>query len=289
MNIVFQISGGIGKCIASTAVCKAIKTQYPQSNLIVISGYPDVYLGNPNVDKAYGFNSTPYFYTDHIEGKDIKIMAHDPYLSTPHILQNEHLIKTWCEMFDIEYNGEQPEMFLTNREKTFYGRQYESDKPIMVLQSNGGGESDLKYSWARDIPSHVVVEVIEAFKDDYAIAHVRRDDQLSYDNTFHVQNNVRALSVLIEKSSKRLLMDSFAQHMSAAYSKPSTVLWIANKPEVFGYDIHTNIVSNPFTIKPELRNSYLSKFNIGGDLLEFPYNDEFEIFNVEDIIQSLRK
>ena len=29
MNIIFQVDGGIGKSILATAVCKAIKTQYP--------------------------------------------------------------------------------------------------------------------------------------------------------------------------------------------------------------------------------------------------------------------
>ena len=31
MKIIFQIDGGIGKSIAATAVCKAIKKQYPKS------------------------------------------------------------------------------------------------------------------------------------------------------------------------------------------------------------------------------------------------------------------
>ena len=70
---------------------------------------------------------------------------------------------------------------------------------------------------------------------------------------------------------------------------PSTVCWIANSPVVFGYDMHTNILANPFTTKPELRNSYFGKFNIAGDLLEFPYNNEDEIFDVDKIIKSLEK
>jgi hypothetical protein len=68
----------------------------------------------------------------------------------------------------------------------------------------------------------------------------------------------------------------------------STVCWVANKPEVFGYSIHDNIVSNPFTVKPELRNSFLQQFNIAGDLLEFPYNTEDEIFDVDQIIESIK-
>ena len=46
MNIIFQINGGLGKCIMATAVCAAIKKKYPKSNLIVISAYSDVFLNN---------------------------------------------------------------------------------------------------------------------------------------------------------------------------------------------------------------------------------------------------
>jgi hypothetical protein len=83
-------------------------------------------------------------------------------------------------------------------------------------------------------------------------------------------------------------MDSFGHHAAAALNKPSTVLWIANTPVVFGHEVHNNIVSNPFTKKPELRNAYLQKFDIAGNLLEFPYNNETEIFNIQQIIDSLK-
>ena len=70
MNIIFQINGGMGKCIMATAVCEAIKKQYPDSTLIVISGYPDIFLNNPNVDRTYAFNGFSYFYKDYIEKAD---------------------------------------------------------------------------------------------------------------------------------------------------------------------------------------------------------------------------
>jgi hypothetical protein len=71
--------------------------------------------------------------------------------------------------------------------------------------------------------------------------------------------------------------------------KPSTVCWVANTPVVFGHDLHDNILANPETKKPELRNSYLQKYDISGNLLEFPYNNEEEIFNVDAIIESIKK
>ena len=289
MNIIFQINGGIGKCVMATAVCQAIKTQYPDSKLIVVSGYADVFLNNPYVDKSFNFGGFSYFYQDYIENQDFKVLAHDPYLTTEHIKQDEHLVENWCRLFDIKYNGEQPKIYLTDREIKFYENKFTSDKPVFLLQSNGGSPSDLKYSWARDLPYSTTVKVLDAFRQDYNIVHIKREDQLSFEGTYPVTDNFRSICVLISKSTKRLFMDSFAQHVAASMDLPSTVCWIANKPEVFGYDIHSNIVSNPFTVKPELRNAYLAKFNISGDLLEFPYNNEDEMFNVDQIIDSIKR
>jgi hypothetical protein len=289
MNIIFQISGGIGKCIMATAVCTAIKKKYPESNLIVVSGYPDVFLNNKEVHRSFVFNGLSYFYDEYIDGKEFLIFANDPYLETGHIKQDEHLLITWCEMFGLEYNGEQPAIHLTQREAQYFQNKFASDKPIFLMQTNGGAQTEHKYSWARDLPSAAIVKVIEHFKNDYTIVHIRREDQLSYNDTVPVTDSFRALCILLAMSSKRLLIDSFAQHAAAALELPSTVCWVSNKPEVFGYDLHDNILANEFTTKPELRNSYLSKFNIAGDLIEFPYNSEDEIFNVEAIIESLSK
>lgn len=287
-NIIFQISGGIGKCIAGTAVCKSIKAKYPESKLIVVSGYPEVFLNNPNVDRAYAFGQQQYFYKEYIEDKEILVLAHDPYLDAKHIKFEEHLIETWCRIFDLPVLSKTGELFLNQREIDFYTKKFVSDKPILLLQTNGGAGSDLKYSWARDIPSGVVYEVINNYSSLYNIVHIRRDDQLQYDGTYGVQDNFRALLVLISISSKRLFMDSFAQHAAACLGKESVVLWICNSPKVFGYDIHTNITANKETVTPELRNSYLSKYNIGGELLEFPYNNESEIFNTNEVINALK-
>ena len=117
---------------------------------------------------------------------------------------------------------------------------------------------------------------------------MRREDQIAYNGTTAVSDGFRALVVLIALSEKRLLMDSFGHHAAAALNKPSTVLWIANTPVVFGHSIHNNIVANPFTKKPEIRHAYLQKFDIAGNLLEFPYNNELEIFNSQQVINSLK-
>jgi hypothetical protein len=289
MNIIFQINGGIGKCVMATAVLEAVKKKYPDSKIIVVSGYADVFLNNPHVYRSYQYGGISYFYNEFIEGQEYKIMAHDPYVQTEYVEQKEHLIKTWCEMNGVPYNGEKPQLYLTDREKKFFGQKFTSDRPILLLQTNGGAQTEHKYSWARDIPASVAIKVIEHFRQEYNIVHIRRDDQNQFDGTFGVSDTFRALAVLISMSNKRLLIDSFSQHVAASMGLKSTVCWIANSPRVFGYDVHDNIVANPFTNKPELRNSYFGKFNIAGDLLEFPYNNEDEIFDVDQIIKSIER
>lgn len=286
---IFNINGGIGKTIAATAVCEGIKREHPERKLVVVSGYPDVFVNNPHVYRSLGFGQTQYFYEEFIDGKDVKIFAHDPYLDNS-FLHGKSLIESWFKMFGVEYKGEKPKLYLTEREVNFHKQKFASDKPIFLMQTNGGAENQpLKYSWARDIPSNVVLKVIEQFRDSYNIVHIRRQDQIAYPDVATVTDDFRSIVTLISLSEKRLFMDSFAQHTAAALNKPSTVLWIANKPEQFGYSLHKNIVCNEFTCKPELKGSYFEKFNIQGDPLQFPFNSEDEIFDVDKILQSLRE
>jgi hypothetical protein len=290
MNIILQIDGGIGKSVAATAVCKAIKTQHPKDKLIVITGYPEVFLCNPNVDKCLNHNNLHYFYQDYIQEQKVKMCLHNPYLETNFIARNDHLNKVWCEMFGIQYNGELPELFINNRELTFFGNQFRSNKPIFIIQTNGGAPNQQnKYSWARDIPTAVAQKVVDTFSNDFHIVHIRREDQLPLRNTTPVQMEFRALATLIFMSQKRLFMDSFAQHAAAALNKSSVVCWIGNTPKQFGYNMHINIVANTPRIQPELRHSVFSKYNIGGALIEFPYNNEQEIFDADKIIEALKK
>lgn len=286
MNIIFQVDGGIGKSIMATAVCRVIKKQYPDANLIVVTGYPEVFACNPNVYKALHFN-TPYFFQDNILNKEVKFYLHNPYMETSFLGRQAHLINTWCQMFGLPYEGEGPELFMNKIEYDLHAPTFASPKPIMVLQTNGGG-SQQKYSWARDLPVATAQKVVNAFAHDYTIVHLRRKDQTALENVTPLESSLRAILVLLSMSSKRLLIDSFAQHAAAALQMPSVVCWVANIPQQFGYPMHANIISNPPTLRPDIRMAQYSEYNIGGDPTESPYASEDDIFSAELIIETLR-
>jgi ADP-heptose:LPS heptosyltransferase len=289
MNIIFSIEGGLGKSIMATAVLKAIKKQYKKANILVSTPYPDVFINNPNVNKIIKHDNSSGIYKNYVQNKEAKVFVADPYSTSDYITESKHLIQIWCEMFGVEYNGEMPELFLSKAEKQYFEPFYKLDKPILAIQPNGGAVNQpVKYSWVRDIPSPIMSEIINTFKNDYSIVHIKRDDQIMYDNTIGALDGFRSIAVLLSLADKRLLIDSSAMHIATALNLKSVVTWVGTNPKVFGYDMHTNIMHEPFTKELDLNHSYYQKLPLFEDISKIPYNDLNEIFNVNLIIEKLK-
>ena len=289
---IFHIEGGLGKHIAATAVAKTIKHNHPDRELIVVCAYPQIFLNLNYVHRVYRIGNTPYFYNDYIDQKDSLIFKHEPYFTTDHIHKKMSLIENWCKLYNLEYNDEQPEVKLNPRELQKYGNMWKTNKPIFVIQSNGGmysQESGLPYRWTRDLPFNVVQSIVEKYKDDYHILQVTRPGSpvaigataVSHELTTH-----ELLSILLY-SDRRLLIDSSLQHAAAAFNLPSTVLWIGTSPKLFGYDVHDNIVAE-IPENQKLPDSYLFDYDFEGQLHDYPFKDE-NIFDLNEIIKSLTK
>lgn len=291
MNVIFQIEGGLGKSIMATAIVKVIKKHYKNANLIVITGYPDIFLNNPDVFEIHNINQINGLYLKLIKDQKCKIFTEDPYRNSDFITeQSIPLLKTWCKIYGLNYNNEQPQIYLTQPEIDYFTPFYKTDKPILAIQPHGGPEGlGYQYSWTRDIPSINVNEIIEYYKDDYTIIHIKRPDQIIYENTLQALDGFRSIAILLQIADKRLLIDSFTQHLASALNKKSTVCWISTKPEIFGYKHNININSNPFTKEPNLTSAVYNPFNLAQDISSIPYNNLNEIFDTNKIIESINK
>jgi len=116
--IIFTINGGIGKCIFATAVIEAFAEQRPDKKLIVVSGYPDVFIDNPHVHRSFAFSNIQYFYETYIKGLDSEIYVHNPYEQTDFIYARKHVIQVWCELCGLKYDPKYTtKIYLTQREK----------------------------------------------------------------------------------------------------------------------------------------------------------------------------
>jgi hypothetical protein len=288
-TIIFQVDGGLGKSIMATAILKVIKKEYKKANIIVITGYPDVFIGNPNVNKVLHQQQAVGLYKSYIKNKDTKVFITDPYSTSDFITESNHLLKIWCDIYGLKYNGELPELFLSKGEKEYFAPFYKLDKPIMAIQPNGGAVGQpLKYSWTRDLPSSVVNEVVSQFNNDYAILHIKREDQLMYENTIGALDSWRSIAIMLTLSTKRLLIDSSSMHVATALNLPSVVGWIGTNPKVFGYDLHTNIMANEPTKEVNIESNSYTKHLLYEDIATLPYNDFSEIFDTQAIIKALK-
>lgn len=288
-TIIYQVDGGLGKSIMATAILKVIKKEYKKANIIVITGYPDVFIGNPNANKVLHQQQAVGLYKSYIHNKDTKVFISDPYSTSDFITESNHLLKIWCNMYGLKYNGELPEIFLSKGEKEYFAPFYKLDKPIMAIQPNGGAVGQpLKYSWTRDLPASLVNEVVSQFKDNYAILHIKRDDQLTYENTIGALDSWRSIAIMLTLSTKRLLIDSSSMHVATALNLPSVVGWIGTNPRVFGYDLHTNIMANEPTKEVNVESNSYTKHLLYEDISTLPYNNFSEIFDTQTIINALK-
>lgn len=277
MNLIFEINGGVGKSIMATAVISCMKKKYPESKVIVVSEYPDVFVGNPEVDRVFRHGMLN-FYEEYVRDKEVKIFRLEPYNTENYTLGKQHLIKSWCELYGLEYAGELPKLYLSDLEIRRAGITGK-EVPIMVFQPFGGFVGT--YSWNRDIPPLQAMEIVRKYKKNFEVIQLKRPDQVLIEGCGTFQGGLREAFALLAVSDKRILIDSFAQHAAAALDLPSTVLWITNKPEVFGYEMHTNIKARPFDKKINAVDSYLEEFTFTGEkIYQYPYNDN-KVFNLD--------
>jgi hypothetical protein len=159
----------------------------------------------------------------------------------------------------------------------------------LLIQTNGGGD-DQGYSWVRDIPYPLAIELCKNLEKEYKIFHVRGEKQPGIDGVDWVFSpNIRQIMALIQYSHARVVMDSFVQHSAMAFQKRSTVLWPVNKVTQLGYDFHDNITSSYEPQKTHMADYYLTEDDIVGQSHMCPFPEGKNIFDLDQIIESIKK
>lgn len=294
---IFHVQGGIGKHIAATAVAKAIKNNYPDRKLVVVCVYTEIFINIDFVDRVYQLGNTQYFYQNYILNKDSLIFHNEPYFTTDHVHKRRPLIENWCKLYGLEHKGEMPVLKFNNLQKNIAKEVWcRGKKPIMVIHTNGGlMATDAKpYAWTRDMPPELARRLVEKYKKDYHIYQITKMNSEKIEGAQHIfASPDSALSLmelfsLLLHSKKRILIDSCMQHAAAALRLPSTVLWNGTSPKVFGYQVHDNLSTKvPHEFK--LPGSYLFDFDFNGPEIEYPYGEQEELYDFDEIVKSVEK
>ncbi len=294
--VIAQCQGGLGKHVVFTAFLQVIQKAHPSSKIIVVCAWPELFAALPFVYRVFPLGNTAYFYSEYIEDQNSMIYAQEPYFWPTHINKTHSLIETWCLMYGLKYDGEQPVIKINPEQRkairNFYEPKFEG-KPFLLIQSNGGlFTNERPYCWSRDLPFDVATKVANHFKKSHFIMQLTRPNSPKIPDVFvrNEQLSNTELAGIVELSDKRLLIDSCCHHMAAAFSLPSTVLWNATSSTIFGHKLHTNIQAKEKP-KKSLPGSYLFDYQFDANENEFPYEEDDlkDLYNVDQIIDSLEK
>ena len=285
---IMHIEGGIGKNILATSVVSSLKTAEPDRNIILVTAWPQVWFNNPDVFQIYPMGQVANFYKNYVKGQDTKVYRLEPYHTEDYILNKNHLIKIWCELCGVEWDGSAPKLVFSPLELEYIKIKMLSNvtKPVFILQTNGGAQNGRPYSWSRDMPALNAVDVVEHFIKDYHIYHMGYEGQQLMNGCHKLTLETREILAAVNFSQKRLLIDSFPQHASTAFGLPSVVCWIGNEPEVLGYNTNINLKPSVEPVLDTYHSSYLEDFDIGGNPVQFPY-DKLKLFDSNEIIKAV--
>lgn len=292
---VFHIEGGIGKNIVATNVARNIKKSHPDRELVVVSPYPEVFVHNPDVYRVYKTGMCPYFYEDYVKDKDTIVFKHEPYNSNEVITRKSNLAKAWCKSLDLEYDVNKPVLHFNQIEQQnalLLQQSYSNGKPMVAVQINGGMGSSprhINFNWFRDLPPQYVQPIINKYKDIFTFIQIRANNQIQLENCTQVDLSLREIFLLLSQCKTALTIDSVTQHVMATFQKPSLVCWVGNSPIVYGYSMHTNVMSN-LEFKHDNPESYLDPYPLQTQGHQCPHNyNAGALFNQETLDREFEK
>ncbi|MEI6297395.1 MAG: hypothetical protein WCO84_07205 [bacterium] len=301
-NIIFVSEGGLGRVISSTAVVAKLKKKYPDKRILVVAGFPDVFLYNPDVYKVFRFDNPLYFYDDFVTPES-RLMHVEPYREHGYLHGNKHLITAWCDMLGLDPEGARPILHFLKKEEE--AAQIYVDKitaggkkKFVLLQWTGGivpkeknAESYVdsvsrmhKRSISKSVAQKLVNKLISR---DYVVGAVQSANHPDLEGVQRIEFPIRNVMALLKYSDHFIGIDSFLQHAAAAMGVTGVVVWGGTKPERLGYPENVNLTKKacptPFCHRP---NSYIFDANPSGFIWNCPHDEKCMDYDADEIITA---
>lgn len=305
-TIILPITGGIGRNIFATAMIENFKLEYPDKQLIIVAGYPEVFFNNPNIRRVHNFNNTQYLFEETMfQNPDTILLEVEPYRHPDYINGNMHVVEAWCEMLQIPYKTNLPKLYLTRNEleigkSNMDHLRIKHNRPVILIQPCGGKMSDkadptqqiadLGMMQRRSLRDTTIQELSDLIaKEGYTPAIIAAPNQFSPNGGERVSLPLRALFALVSYADGIIAIDSFLQHTAAALDVKSLVLWMGTSPERLGYKLHKNLRRNSCKT-PECHrpNSYAFDIQPNGFPWDCPFSDACRDYDAKFILKEYK-
>jgi hypothetical protein len=239
---VVEINGGIGRVLcAEPAISLLAKTE----EIVVVTGWPDVFLGNPNIKKVYQLNQ-PNLFEDVV--RDGNYIVPEPYYDSKYYNQKSHLIQSFNDILNGTDLFQKPTLYLNDFELQNAARILQpvlDGRPLIAFQPFGSGA--YSSNWAisdpsyRSLSSDDAVNIVNSMPDFMFIncSHVKCDRP----NVFNLDVNLVQYFHIINFCHYIITVDSLLAHVGYSLGKPGVQFLGPTFKENIGYpDHYTTIV-----------------------------------------------
>jgi ADP-heptose:LPS heptosyltransferase len=244
-----SISGGYGRVLSAVGVINELKNRNPDTEINVITGYPEVFINNPNINKVYSLNHE-YLYDDHIKGTIY--LEPEPYKLQGYIEGDLHITNGFAKEIIGEDKFYKPELYLSEEELAEAEAFSKSvTKPIVLFQpfgSMGGrtkdGKTILNDPSFRSIPLDFAKKIYDELSKDYQVILIKEQNQAGLEGWITMPPMpLRKIAALVKFSKGIVACDSSLQHICGAIGKKAFVLWGSTNYNQLGYESNINLYS----------------------------------------------
>jgi hypothetical protein len=267
----YVIEGGIGKCTAFTALIPKL-AQKSEQGIQIYTPYIDCFAFNPDVAMAY---------EQSLSITDPRIMASDnifycePYKSN-FMKGNQHLIESYCELFDVDYDSSMmPKLYTSHLKKraTEWLQGNSITGKYMMIQFSGGqspvewnaNNAYMSHNPGRNYPPYLAQQAINLLRDKYpgiAIVDCTLPNEPSFEGTVKCNEHWAVIHEMLKNAEGFIGIDSSLQHFSASVAKSGVVLWGSTRWTQYGYEQNTNLQFHMQTTWDETRFDHADPRNI---------------------------
>lgn len=261
----YPIKGGIGKCVAFTALIDKLVTK-DGKKIAVASGFPGVFAFHPKVAGAMK-SITPEAIQPVVDKFD-DIVFREPYISS-YIKGDRHILDEWARLYGMEpfegggFNA-RPDLYVRDVIQTQTDELAKKiGQKFFIVQWTGGQppnnfKNKNKYpdnylTKARNVKNYqeIMLALAEAYPDHLFVIYALPNEPVQMPEP--IRPRMRRLNApslayasLLKHADSFVALDSSLQHYAAArqVGKKGVVLWgHKTTPEQIGYSFHTNLTS----------------------------------------------
>jgi len=242
-SIIVAVQGGAGDVLASTPMIRGMRKKYPEDELVVLATHAYVLENNPNIDLLFPYqdrSKTNEIYNKFISGKHTLrfFKEHFPYNSFQDEvgLRSKCLPEFLCNIYDVEYDGNPLEYFITPYERDAaiaFMKQFQ--KPVILLHLTG-------ILPMKSIDLQKMIPIIEKLSKEYAFIQIGAVNEPKIDGIHNALGMpIRDTISIMSHMKLCVLIESLFAHCSNALGLKSVVIFQSTSPEFFGYQNHYNV------------------------------------------------